>query len=300
MRLLLEMTLSPSSHGGPSLAPTSLAFFSSPLGEEGARRPALRREDEGVPQPGNERLCSLTLPLQGQWAPPSPKREGKDASAAISLSGEKMGEFPPPWWEAVKGQTLRTLALILAMVAALNLPVMAADESVATTTPVQRKSPAELRADSLDKLFARLRRGPDEAKAAEQGIWKIWMTADSPTAEVLLGQATKALNDKALPQAMAILTRLVGAYPDFAEGWNKRATVFFMIGRDGESLADIERTLDLEPRHFGALSGRGMIYQRQKKYSAAEQAFRDALSVNPALDSATNAIKEMERLERGI
>ena len=148
-------------------------------------------------------------------------------------------------------------------------------------------------------MFAKLRSGPENAKSAEQGIWKIWMTADSPTAEVLLGQATKAINDNALPQAMAMLTRLVGAYPDFAEGWNKRATVFFMIGRDNESLSDIERALDLEPRHFGALSGRGMIYQRQKKYSAAEDAFRDALRVNPAMDPASSAIKELERLEQG-
>lgn len=191
-------------------------------------------------------------------------------------------------------------AFALLCVLCLASPALAVDDIGAPeAAPVARKSPAELRADSLDKLFARLR-NPAQAKAAEQGIWKIWMTSDSPTAEVLLGQATKAMNDRALPQAMIILTRLVGAYPDFAEGWNKRATVFYMIGRDAESLADIEKVLELEPRHFGALSGRAMIYQRQKKYGAAVEAYRDALGVNPALESASSAIKELERLEQPI
>lgn len=178
----------------------------------------------------------------------------------------------------------------------------AREPSPAPATAVARRSPAEIRADTLDSLFARLRRvsGEDEANRTEAAIWKLWMSSDSPTAEVLLGQATAAMEAKEFDASLEILDSLVEVYPDFAEAWNKRATLYFYLGRYRESLADIETVLDLEPRHFGALSGRGMIYQKEKNFSAALAAFRDALAVNPAMTSIKNAIKQLERLEREI
>ena len=168
--------------------------------------------------------------------------------------------------------------------------------------PVIQKSPAETRSDRLDALLAKLHRETDrgDALSAEKDIWELWMASDSPTAEVLLQQATRAMNSGAPEPALTILNRLTGAYPDFAEAWNKRATLHFMMGNYEASLSDIDKVLDLEPRHFGALSGRGMIHQRQKNYSAAVSAYQDALAINPNMPAIKDAVKEIEKIERGV
>ena len=168
--------------------------------------------------------------------------------------------------------------------------------------PAPKKSSAEMRSERLDQLFARLHRATseDDMQAAEQDIWALWMAADSPTAEVLLQQATKAMNEGAPEQSLNILNRLIGAYPDYTEAWNKRATLYFLMGNYQASLADIDKVLDLEPRHFGALAGKGMILQRQKKYGPALDAFKQALAINPGLESVKAAIKDLQRLEQGI
>jgi tetratricopeptide (TPR) repeat protein len=128
----------------------------------------------------------------------------------------------------------------------------------------------------------------------------LWSSSDSATAEVLLQQASRAMKDGAPAESLKILDRLIGAYPDFAEAWNVRATLYYRMKRDDAALKDIEKVLDLEPRHFGALAGKGMILQRQKKYSAALEAFQQALAINPGLEAVKDSIKELERLEQGI
>jgi len=167
---------------------------------------------------------------------------------------------------------------------------------------VERKPPAEVRSDLLDSLFARLRKveSPVEAQMVERAIWELWMKSDSPTAELLLTQAVKALGAGEEQASLSILDRLVAIHPDFAEAWNKRATVYFMIGRYNESLSDINHVLDLEPRHFGALSGLGMIKQQQGDNKAALDAFRDALAVNPQLEGAKQAVEELAADEEAI
>lgn len=160
---------------------------------------------------------------------------------------------------------------------------------------VERKSPAEIRSDLLDSLFARLHKvdSPAEAQVVEQAIWELWMKSDSPTAELLLTQAVKALGAGEEQASLSILDKLIAVNPEFAEAWNKRATVYFMIGRYSESLSDINHVLELEPRHFGALSGLGMIKQQQGDKKGALAAFRDALAVNPQLEGAKQAVEEL-------
>lgn len=167
---------------------------------------------------------------------------------------------------------------------------------------VERKPPAIVRADLLDSLFARLRKveSPVEAQTVERAIWELWMRSDSPTAELLLAQAIKALGAGEEQPSLAILNKVIAVHPDFAEAWNKRATVYFMIGRYDDSLADINHVLDLEPRHFGALSGLGMIKQQQGDKKAALAAFRDALAVNPQLEGAKQAVEELAADEEAI
>ena len=87
--------------------------------------------------------------------------------------------------------------------------------------------------------------------------------------------------------------------PDFAEAWNKRATVRFLIGNDAGSRRDIARVMELEPRHFGALSGLGMINMRSGDLQAALQAFEAALRVNPHLDQAVDVTEQLRRRLRG-
>lgn len=178
----------------------------------------------------------------------------------------------------------------------------ARDRSAEAIPAVARLKPAEMRAEQLDKLFARLIKseGGIEAQRAEQSIWNLWMTSDSPTADALLAQAMKASAANQTGVALAILDNVIEVHPDYAEAWNKRATVYFLIGRYNDSLKDIEKVLELEPRHFGALSGLGMIKRQQGDLGAARAAFSEALSYNPHLDDVKRALEEIEAEERPI
>lgn len=199
---------------------------------------------------------------------------------------------------AMRGSVLIAIAFLSGA-----LPLAAAEVETAApagqTAP--QKKPAEIRAERLDALFGQLHKSSGiPARAIEQQIWALWSASDSPTAEVLLQQAQRAIEDGAPAEALSILDRLIGAYPDYAEAWNKRATLYYLMKQDDKSLADISHVLELEPRHFGALAGKGMIYQRQKKYGPALAAFAEALAINPGLDQVRSAIKDLQKLEQGI
>jgi tetratricopeptide (TPR) repeat protein len=192
--------------------------------------------------------------------------------------------------------------LALAFLLALSLPASAEDApDLGAPVPVAPPAkPAELRSDQLDSLFARLRQPGVDSSDVERQIWQLWGASDSATATILLEQSERAMNDGAPAEALAMLDRLIGAFPGFAEAWNKRATLYFMMKRYDASLADIAHTLDLEPRHFGALAGKGMILMRQKDYAGARAAYEEALAVNPNLEQVKEALKELDRLEQGI
>lgn len=193
---------------------------------------------------------------------------------------------------------MRPILLFVALTA-LALPALAQDAPDAVVPP-EREKPSEIRADQLDTLFARLHQPGAQGEALEERIWQLWSSSDSPTAEALLQQSERAIAARAPAEALSILDRLTTAYPDFAEAWNKRATLYFLMKRYDASLRDIDRVLELEPRHFGALSGKGMILLNQKKYAEARAAYEEALAVNPTLERAQEALDEIDRLEQGI
>lgn len=197
---------------------------------------------------------------------------------------------------------LAVLALLALSSGALaeDAPAVVAPPAAATAPDARPLKPAEARADQLDLLFAELHKPGVKSDAVEEKIWALWDSSDSPTAEVLLRQATLAIQDGAPAEALSILNRLIGADPDFAEAWNKRATLYFMMKKDDAALADIAKVLDLEPRHFGALAGKGMILERQKKYAAARAAYEEALAMNPNLEDVQAALKELDKVEQGI
>ena len=199
---------------------------------------------------------------------------------------------------AMRHSRILVMALGLVIFAAPGLAQGSADSDI----PTQKLTAQDAREVALDRLFASLHKASDEqaAKAVEEKIWQLWSRFDSPTAEVLLGQAVVAMDASENAASLEILDRIVASYPTYAEAWNKRATLHFMLGNYEASLRDIDKVLDLEPRHFGALAGRGMIYQRQEKWSEALNAFREALSMNPNMTGIKDAIQELSKRERDI
>lgn len=149
----------------------------------------------------------------------------------------------------------------------------------------------------LDHLFAELRDPAAVARAqqTEARIWNLWMHGGTAAENEELARATQAMNGADPSGAERRLNDLIGSTQGFAEAYNKRATLYFLMGRYDESLADIERTLDLEPRHFGALSGRGMILQRLGRDAEAIAAYKDALTINPNMEGARAALELLER-----
>ena len=159
---------------------------------------------------------------------------------------------------------------------------------------------------ALDRLFADLAHTGDhsEAETLTTEIWARWIAADADAdtdgdADRLMQTGMALMNQGMLDSAEQVFTRLVDAHPDFAEAWNKRATVRFLLGDDAGSRRDIGRVIDLEPRHFGALSGLGMIHMRNGDLAAALQAFEAALRINPHLDQAVDVTEQLRKRLRG-
>jgi tetratricopeptide (TPR) repeat protein len=153
----------------------------------------------------------------------------------------------------------------------------------------------ERQTEVLNALFLRLRDAEDErsAQLIEQAVWQVWLQSGSETVDLLMQQSIKALNDEQQDAALGILDAIVELAPDYAEGWNKRATVLFLMQRFHESMRDIVRVLELEPRHFGALSGIGLIRRSLGDKQEALAAFRQALEIHPYLPGAREAIEEL-------
>jgi len=107
------------------------------------------------------------------------------------------------------------------------------------------------------------------------------------------------MSEFALDEAVEIFSELIKISPDFAEAWNKRATVYYMMGKFELSTADVVETLRLEPRHFGALSGQGLIHLQSKREQAAIDWFKRALRVNPFMDNIRISVDQLEQELKG-
>ena len=150
---------------------------------------------------------------------------------------------------------------------------------------------------SLDDLFAKL---PENAKTPagariEQEILRRFGRSGSPTADLLMSWAVEAMEEKNYPLALDVLDQIIVVKPDFAEAWNRRATVYYLTDDYGESLSDIKQTLALEPRHFGALAGFGMILQAMDRTEEAIRVLRRALEINPRLDKVRESLEQLEK-----
>ncbi len=153
----------------------------------------------------------------------------------------------------------------------------------------------------LDPLFVRLKAAANafEAAPVEAEIWSIWSETSDPQSAGLLSRAVEAMGRRDHPAALEALNELVRREPTFAEAWNKRATLYYIIGDYRASVADIQRTLALEPRHFGALSGLGLIYLAINEPAAAVRSFEAALAIHPYMTGARANVERLKDELRG-
>ena len=170
---------------------------------------------------------------------------------------------------------MRSLLLILSVLAA---PIAALAETCdISASPVTSEERAP--------LFERLKVAETETEGHVQAqlIWKIWHIAPDPKAQNLLNLGKRKINESDYAEAENVLSELIEYCPDYAEGWNQRAFARFLAGDLDGSLEDLDRTMELEPKHFAALAGRGLTLLRQGRPVLAHQAIREAMAIHPWL-----------------
>jgi tetratricopeptide (TPR) repeat protein len=149
---------------------------------------------------------------------------------------------------------------------------------------------------SLDDLFAELQSSEEpDARRVEELIWQRWSQSGSPAMDMLLQRGRQAMDAGDYEAAINHLTALTDHAPDFAEGWNARATAFFYVSRYGEAVDDIAKTLTLNPRHFGAMTGLAFIYDAMEKPKEALKLLREVARLNPHQEGLEEQIRYMEK-----
>ncbi len=153
----------------------------------------------------------------------------------------------------------------------------------------------------LDRLFASLQKTkqPAELRVLEAQIWTIWLRSKSDTTNLLMQQGMRAMAKREHKKGLELFTSITELEPDFAEGWNKRATLLYVMGRYRQSIADCDRVLALEPRHFGALSGLGLIYTALEEPAKALEAYENVLKVHPNARHAQQQAKALRKRIKG-
>jgi tetratricopeptide (TPR) repeat protein len=207
-----------------------------------------------------------------------------------------------------------TLAAVLAVALAPLMPAAAGyAQTVEPPSPRQGEAiepmqapkdlPRPQRGDpvrNLDFLFEALKAAPDAdtAKQVENRIWALWTASGSDTANLLMTRAKAAIDGKDLDLAIKLLDSIVEIKPDYIEAWNRRATIHYMRKEFGRAMEDIRQVLIREPRHFGAISGLGMILQEFGDEKRALDAFRKALAIHPHLQKIPDMVKSLtEKVE---
>ena len=205
----------------------------------------------------------------------------------------------------------RNCRLAILLTAAIALaPAAALAQDPSAPSKQQKKlpeAPGKLpkvgadRAHGLDFLFGALKVAPDEASArhVEARIWALWLQTPSDTAALLMMRAKAAMDAQQLDIALKLLDAVIKLRPDYVEGWNRRATLYYLQNDYAHSLEDIQQVLVREPRHFGALAGLGMIMQDLGDEKRALEAFRKALAVDPYLEKVPELVKTLSEKVEG-
>ncbi|TPK95194.1 hypothetical protein FJ938_28230 [Mesorhizobium sp. B2-4-14] len=182
-------------------------------------------------------------------------------------------------------------AFLIALPVSLSVPALADDQATAPAAPEAPAAPLTKQA-RLDKLFADLKRERNE-KAAERiagNIWNEWFHSGSASIDLMMQWSQKAIENQKFDVALDFLDQVVTLQPTYAEGWNRRATVHFMMKNYSKSMSDIDHTLQLEPRHFGALAGLAQIMALTGHKQSALEAWQRVLAIYPMMRSAQDQV----------
>ncbi len=208
-------------------------------------------------------------------------------------------------WRFLSALTLGSMLVASAVVAK---PALAEDAAEGAPAPDWVAPPNDLprpgRGEptyNLDTLFAGLKIAPDaeSAKAIEDRIWALWMVSGSDTCNLLMARVKAAADEKDYDLAINLLNAVIALKPDYVEAWNRRATVYYLMKDYGHSVADIREVLLREPRHFGALSGLGLILQEIGDDKHALEAYRRALAIDPHLEHLPEVVKTLRETVEG-
>jgi len=210
--------------------------------------------------------------------------------------------------------TKKVIVIVVAIALACLIPAIpaAADEpltraqaraALGKTDPQERRRGAlglglAGRMEDAPALVAALRDSDETVRAiAEEALWTVWSRSGDARVDDLFKRGVSEMNAERFADAIATFTRIIELKPDFAEGWNRRATAYYLAGDYRRSLADCAEVIKRNPQHFGALSGYGQIYLRLDRPDKALEYFRRALAVNPNLDGVPSLIERLEELE---
>jgi len=161
--------------------------------------------------------------------------------------------------------------------------------------------PARAETAGLEQYFTELADPANPAWArAESDIRRAWSRSGSPAMDLLLKRGQAAIDEGDYEAAIAHLTALTDHAPDFAEGWNARATAYFMAGQFGPSIEDVAKTLSLEPRHWGALAGLGAMFEDMGQRTRALAAFKASFALNPHQQDVKDAIDRLQQEMAGV
>ncbi len=202
-------------------------------------------------------------------------------------------------WALVLAAALATGACQAAPLShAQALEALGQSETSTRIAGIERLAEVGKMAD-VDRLLARLSDDDPQVRAlAAAATWQIWSRSGDPAIDKLFARGLEQMQAAALNDALETFSVIVRRKPGFAEGWNKRATVYFLLGRTDESLKDCAEVLKRNPKHFGALSGAGQIHLQLGHPDLALDFFRRALAVNPNLDGLAEMIPVLEQLLR--
>jgi tetratricopeptide (TPR) repeat protein len=206
---------------------------------------------------------------------------------------------------AMRPLTAALLALFLLLPAATSAQPPAREaalEALRSSDPGERQQAAVWlaqvgRMDDVPALLARLRDPDEDVRAiAERAIWVIWSRSGNPQTDAVFLEGLAQMNAGRFQEGIATFSRVIEMAPEFAEGWNKRATLYFLVGDLQRSLQDCDEVIKRNPHHFGVLAGYGQIYAQLGDYERALDYFKRALAVNPNLDGVEFQVRLLERV----
>ena len=154
--------------------------------------------------------------------------------------------------------------------------------------------------DGATSALVQALRDPDSTVRSEahDSLWAIWHRSGDPAIDIRLGEGIALMQAGRLPESVAVFTDVIARAPGFAEGWNKRATAYYMMGELDRSLADCEEVVKRNPVHFGALSGFGLIYLQKEDLPKAAEYFEKALAVDPTLTQVEAVLEQIREVLR--